>query len=91
MDPPVRRVEKIDIEQGKKLKRRPKMTWMEMVKKDMLKEINLSRKTLIEGKIKLLLWIMIDWQHEGLALYSYIALFQTMNFPRSTKNEKLPL
>ena len=29
MDAPVRRVEKIDIEQGKKLRRRLKMTWME--------------------------------------------------------------
>ena len=35
MDAPVRRVEKIDIEQGKKLRGRPKMTWMEVVKKDM--------------------------------------------------------
>ena len=35
MDAPVRRVEKIDIEQGKKLRGRPKMTWMEMVKNDM--------------------------------------------------------
>ena len=35
MDAPVRRVEKIDIEQGKKLRGIPKMTWMEVVKKDM--------------------------------------------------------
>ena len=35
MDAPVRMVEKIDIEQGKKLRGRPKMTWMEVVKKDM--------------------------------------------------------
>ena len=35
IDAPVRRVEKIDIEQGKKLRGRPKMTWMEVVKKDM--------------------------------------------------------
>ena len=35
MDAPVRRVEKNDIEQGKKLRGRPKMTWMEVVKKDM--------------------------------------------------------
>ena len=34
-DAPVRRVEKIDIVQGKKLRGRPKMTWMEVVKKDM--------------------------------------------------------
>ena len=32
---PVRRVEKIDIEQGKKLRGRPKMTWMEVVKNDL--------------------------------------------------------
>ena len=31
----VRRVEKIDIVQGKKLRGRSKMTWMEVVKKDM--------------------------------------------------------
>ena len=35
MDAPVRRVEKIDIEQGKKLRGRSKMTWMRVVKKDM--------------------------------------------------------
>ena len=35
MNAPARMVEKIDIEQGKKLKGRPKMTWMEVVKKDM--------------------------------------------------------
>ena len=35
MDAPVRKVEKIDIEHGKKLRRRPKMTWMEVVKNDM--------------------------------------------------------
>ena len=33
IDTPVRRVEKIDIEQGKKLRRRSKMTWIEVVKK----------------------------------------------------------
>ena len=33
MDAPVRRVEKIDIEQGKKSRGRLKMTWMEVVKK----------------------------------------------------------
>ena len=32
---PVRRVEKIDIVQGKKLRGKPKMTWMKVVKKDM--------------------------------------------------------
>ena len=35
LDVLVRRVEKIDIEQGKKLRGRPKMTCMEVVKKDM--------------------------------------------------------
>ena len=35
IDAPIRRVEKIDIEQGKKLRGRSKMTWMEVVKKDM--------------------------------------------------------
>ena len=32
MDVPVRREEKIDIEQNKKLKGRQKMTWMDVVK-----------------------------------------------------------
>ena len=31
-DVPVRRVEKIDIAQGKKLRGRPKMTWMNVIK-----------------------------------------------------------
>ena len=35
IDAPVRRVEKIDIEQGKKLRGRPKMTGLEVVTKDM--------------------------------------------------------
>ena len=35
IDAPVRRVKKIDIEQGKKLRERPKMTWMEVIEKDM--------------------------------------------------------
>ena len=35
MDAPIRRVEKIDIVQGKTLRGRPKMIWMEVVKKDM--------------------------------------------------------
>ena len=34
-DAPVRRVEKIDIAQGKKLRGRPKMTWMDVIKNDM--------------------------------------------------------
>ena len=32
MDAPVRRMEKIDIEQDKKLRGKPKMTWMKVVK-----------------------------------------------------------
>ena len=35
IDAPVRRVEKIDIKQGKKLRGRSKMTWIEVVRKDM--------------------------------------------------------
>ena len=35
MDIPIRRVEKIDIEQGKKLREKPKMIWMKVIKKDM--------------------------------------------------------
>ena len=35
IDAPVRRVEKIDIEQSKKLRGRPKMNWMKVVKKYM--------------------------------------------------------
>ena len=35
MDAPIRRVEKIDIKQNKKLRGRPKINWMEVVKKDM--------------------------------------------------------
>ena len=35
IDAPVRRVEKIDIKQGKNLRGRPKLTWMKVVKKDM--------------------------------------------------------
>ena len=31
-DAPIRRVEKIDIAQGKKLRGRPKMTWMNVIK-----------------------------------------------------------
>ena len=35
IDALVRRVEKIDIEQGKILRGRPKITWIEVVKRDM--------------------------------------------------------
>ena len=35
IDASIRRVEKIDIEQGKKLRERSKMTWLEVVTKDM--------------------------------------------------------
>ena len=33
MDAPVRRVKKINIVQGKKVRERPKMTWVDMIKK----------------------------------------------------------
>ena len=35
IDAPSRKVEKIDIQQGKKLRRRSKMTWLEVITKDM--------------------------------------------------------
>ena len=35
MDAPTRMVKKIDIKQSKKLRKIPKMTWMEVVKNDM--------------------------------------------------------
>ena len=58
MDAPIRRVEKIDIEQGKKLRGRPKMTWMEVVKKDMkllkLKERIVTDKNIWRRRIHVL-------------------------------------
>ena len=50
MNAPVRRVEKIDIEQGKKLKGRPKMTWMEVVKKDM-KLLELEERMVVNRNV----------------------------------------
>ena len=49
MDAPVRRMEKIDIVQGKKLTGRPKMTWMEVVKKDM-KLLELEERMVADRK-----------------------------------------
>ena len=46
MDAPVRRMEKIDIVQGKKLRGRPKMTWMEVVKNDM-KLLELEKRMVV--------------------------------------------
>ena len=49
-DAPVRNVEKIDIVQGKKLRGRPKMTWMEVVKKDM-KLLELEERMVIDRNV----------------------------------------
>ena len=58
IDAPVRRVEKIDIEQGKKLRGRPKMTWMKVVKKDMklleLEERMMANRNVWRRKIHVL-------------------------------------
>ena len=58
MDAPVRRVAKIGIEQGKKLRGRPKMTWMEVVKKDMkllkLEEIMVADRNVWRRRIHVL-------------------------------------
>ena len=50
MDVPVRRMEKIDIEQDKKLRERSKMTWMEMVKKDM-KLLELEERLVVDRNV----------------------------------------
>ena len=50
MDAPVRRVEKIDIEQGKKLKGRQKMTWLEVVTKDM-KLLELEERMVVDRNV----------------------------------------
>ena len=50
MDASVIRVEKIDIEQGKKLRGRPKMTWMEVVKKD-IKLLELEEKIVADRNV----------------------------------------
>ena len=49
MDAPIKRVEKIDFEQSKKLRGRPKMTWIEVVKKDM-KLLKLKEKMITDKK-----------------------------------------
>ena len=58
MDPPVRRVEKIDIEKDKKLREKPKMTWIEVVKKNMkllkLKEMMVVNRNVWRKKIHIL-------------------------------------
>ena len=46
-DAPVRRMEKIDIAQGKKLRGRPKMTWMEVIKKD-IKLLELRERMVVD-------------------------------------------
>ena len=50
MDAPVRRVEKIDIEQVKKLMETPKITWMEVVKKYM-KLLELEKRMVVDRNI----------------------------------------
>ena len=50
MDAPVIMMEKIDIEQGKKLREKPKMTWMEMVKKDM-KLLELEERMVVDRNV----------------------------------------
>ena len=47
MDVPVRKIEKIDIERGKILRGKPKMTWVEVVKKDM-KLLELKKRMLAD-------------------------------------------
>ena len=43
----LRRMEKINIAQGKKLRGRPKMTWMEMIKNDM-KLLELEKRMVVD-------------------------------------------
>ena len=50
MDAPVRRVEKIDIKQGKKLRGIPKMIWMEVVKNDM-KLLELEKRMMVDRNV----------------------------------------
>ena len=47
MDALVRRMEQIDIAKGKRLKGRPKMTWMEVIKNDM-KLLELEMRMVID-------------------------------------------
>ena len=46
-DAPVRTMEQIDIAQGKRLKGRPKMTWKEVIKKDM-KLLELEERMVVD-------------------------------------------
>ena len=50
MDAPDRKVEKIDIEQDKKLKGRPKMTWLEVVTKYM-KLLELEERMVVDRNV----------------------------------------
>ena len=50
IDAPVKRVKKIDIEQGKELRGRPKMTWLEVVTKDM-KLLELKERMMIDKNV----------------------------------------
>ena len=49
-DAPIRRIEKIDIVQGKKLREKSKMTWMEMVKNNM-KLLELEEKMVVDRNV----------------------------------------
>ena len=46
-DAPVRKVEKIDFAQGKKLKGRPKMIWMEVIK-NYMKLLELEERIVVD-------------------------------------------
>ena len=50
MDAPIKKVEKIDFEQSKKLRGRPKMTWIEVVKKDM-KLLKLEERMVVDRNV----------------------------------------
>ena len=50
IDAPVRRVDKIDFEQDKKLRERPKMTWLEVVTKDM-KLLELEKRIVADRNV----------------------------------------
>ena len=47
MNAPVRKVEKIDIAQGKKLRGRPKMMWMEVIK-NYMKLLELEKSIVVD-------------------------------------------
>ena len=50
MDAPIKKVEKIDFEQSKKLRGRPKMTWIEVVKNDM-KLLELEERMVVDRNV----------------------------------------